>query len=185
MIYVLRNVTWIVGGLLLAALVHLSVILLVPSLASTDAWTRLGLFEVGTGFQILPAPSPEQSPIRLADPATAIAICRYDLDDTGPIKITGRLQVAYWGLSIHNRQGFVFYAINDRSIGDRPLELRVMSPEDISRFRADLPDAAEQELLIPSAQAQGFVLVRVILPVASARQRVEAELAKLRCGPAT
>jgi uncharacterized membrane protein len=183
MIATLRSLAIVFGGITLAGLIHLTAVLLLPSLASNDPWVRLGRFETAQGFQMLPSATAESAPLRMADPATVILVCRFDLDEDGSIRVTGRANVPYWGLSVHARHGGAFYAINNRAIGDRPLEMRVMTPDDVTRFRADLPDDAEQELLIAAPQAQGFVLIRALVPEPSARARIEAELGNLRCTP--
>jgi uncharacterized membrane protein len=185
MIRILRNLTWLAGGVALAALVHIAAVLLVPALVTNDAWTRLGRFQTGEGLQALPAATARATPIRMADPATVVLVCRYDLDDEGPIRVTGRANVPYWGLSLHNKHGAAYYAINNRALAERPLELRVMTADDVTRFRADLPEDAEQELLIAAPEAQGFVLIRALVPEPSSRPRIEAEMAKLACAPST
>ena len=184
MIVTLRHLVLAFATLVLVGLVHLSSIMLMPLIAPTDAWTRLGRFETAAGFQTLPAATPEASPLRLADPATVIAVCRYDLDEDGAIVIGGRANVAYWSLSVHNRQGAAFYAINDRGLGERPLELRVMPAEEVADYRAELPSEAEETLIVPAPQPRGFVLMRALVPYPSARARVEAEVRNLTCRPA-
>ena len=178
-----RNLALLVIAGLLAILVHLSSVLSVPYLAPIDAWSRLAILgEVGR-FITLPSPSSESSIVPRGDPATLVALCRYDLDESGQWKITGRLNIPYWGFSAHDRHGMVFYAINNRSFGDRPLALRIMSPDEVVRFRADLPEDAEQELLVAAPEARGFVLVRMLVTLPSLRARIEAELNQLQCQP--
>jgi uncharacterized membrane protein len=176
-----RNAIWIGGALALAALVHIAVILLVPVLMPIDAYTRFGQFEVERGFQALPAATPQAVALRFADPSVVSAICRYDLDQGGVIRITGRPTLAYWAVSLHNRTGLVYYAINNRGAGDRPLDLRVMDRDEITRLRADLPEAAEQSLLIAPPEPQGFALLRALVPTPNARARVEREVAGFTC----
>jgi len=177
----LRRFSTLIGMAVVAGLVHIAVVLSLPHLAPTDAVARLQRFEVGPGFQRITPASAAEMPWRFADPHIVQAFCRFDLEEDGPIRIHGRAALPYWGLSVHNRLGQAVYAINNRAIGDRPLQMRVMTPEDITRFRADLPDDAEQELLIPAPGVQGFVLLRALVPEASSRALVEREIANLRC----
>ena len=176
-----RSGALIIIAALLAALTHISAILLVPSLVPVDVWTRFAkLGDVGA-FALLATTDGVADLVPRNDPMTIIAICRYDLDDSGPVRISGRLSLPYWGFFAHDRRGMVYYAINNRSFGERPLSLRVMTADDVVRFRADLPEDAEQELLVASPDTRGFVLIRALVPFPSARLRVEAELKQLAC----
>jgi uncharacterized membrane protein len=181
MIASLRHLVLLFATLVLALMVHLASIMLLPHLAPTDTWTRLGRFESGPGFQVLPAVTPDASPLRLSDPATVIAVCRYDLEEDGAILVGGRANVAYWSISLHTRQGAAYYAINDRGLGERPLELRVMPADEVADYRAELPAQAEETLIVPAPQPRGFVVFRALVPYPSARARVEAETRNLSC----
>lgn len=176
-----RSGVLIIIAFLLAALTHVSAILLVPSLTLIDSWTKLAkLGDVGT-FALVTTTDGVSDLVPRNDPMTIIAICRYDLDDSGPVRISGRLNLPYWGFFAHDRRGMVYYAINNRAFGERPLSLRVMTGDDVVRFRADLPEDAEQELLVASPDARGFVLIRALVPFPGSRLRVEAELKQLEC----
>lgn len=175
---IVRMGTLFITLLLLAGLAHVSTILLIPTLAPVDDWSRLAPLSPLGKFTLLPAGTPS---IPRSDPMTILALCRYDLDGNGQIEISGTMNLPYWGLSAHNRLGLSYYTINNRTYGEKPLSLRIMSPEDLVRFRADLPEDAEQQLLIASTGARGFVLVRALVLSPSARDRVEGELQKLSC----
>lgn len=168
-------------ALLLAALSHIGAILLFPTLAGTDDWTRLASFGEPGKFVLLPTQPQLSAALPRSDPMMLMALCRYDLDETGSIRVSGSTDLPYWGLSAHNRHGMTYYAINNRGFGTRALSLRVMSQDDVLRFRADLPEDAEQELLVAAPEPRGFVLVRALIPFPSARPRIETELGKLSC----
>jgi uncharacterized membrane protein len=178
-----RRLVLVIGALVLLVLVHFSSILLLPQLAPTDVWTRLGRFETELGLQVLPPPTAEQSAIRLADPATVLALCRYDLDEVDGVLVSGQPNLAYWGLSVHNRTGAGFYAMNNRAAGERPLELRVTTPDEVERLRAEAPEDAEQTLLVAAAEPRGFVLIRALVPEPTSRPLVEQEVRNFSCRP--
>lgn len=178
-----RNFALLIMSGLLAALSHVSAILLLPSLTPNDSWSRLSVVaEIGK-VALLPPAETNPTLIPRSDPMTLVAICRYDLDESGPLKLSAALALPYWGLSAHDRLGMVYYAINNRSFGERALSIRIMNPDEVVRFRADLPEDAEQELLVAAPEQRGFVLVRALIPLPSARARIEAELMQLRCQP--
>lgn len=183
---IFRSGALLIVAVLVAALSHVSAILLMPALVPVDSWSRLGTFGEAGKFALLASSGlpGESSGVPRSDPMTLMALCRYDLDETGPVRISGEMALPYWGFFAHDRRGMVYYAINNRAFGDRPLSLRVMSADDVVRFRADLPEDAEQELLVASPEARGFVIVRALVPQPAARSRIEAELRRLDCQPA-
>ena len=52
MIASVRHLVFLFAMLVLVGIVHLSSIMLMPQIAPTDAWTRLGRFETGPGEQM-------------------------------------------------------------------------------------------------------------------------------------
>ena len=172
-----------IGAAILAALVHVASVLVLPSLAPESLWTRLETLGVGTtGFSRVPDVADRPEGIAALDPATVTVACRYDLAD-GPVKITGRLDLDYWAIWLHEERGHAYYAINARANGDRALELRIMTDDQLARFRADLPEDAETELLVASPTRRGFVVLRGLVPEPSTRAMVEREISGARCQP--
>lgn len=173
---------FLVGVAVLAALVHVVTVLAIPGQAPESFWTRLERIGVPIDGFVRLAPEREGEPgVRGLDPATITIACRFDLA-RGAVRVLGRLDVDYWGLWAHTESGFVHYAINSRSNGERRLELRIMTEDQLAVFRADLPEDAEQELLIASPTEKGFVVLRALVPEASARPLVEQELSAVTCG---
>ena len=85
----IRALLWILCGLILGGIVHLSTVLAMPQAAKQDAYSRLTpLTPVNTMVSLAP-PTAETTIMPFMDPSFAAAVCRYDLTN-GSIKLTRR-----------------------------------------------------------------------------------------------
>ncbi len=101
----IRWLLWGLGGLLLGGVVHLATVLLLPRVATQDAYSRLlaiGAGQCGRADSRSDARSSALLPFM--DPAVAAAVCRYDLAN-GPLKLTAPVTPAYTSVSFYTRFG--------------------------------------------------------------------------------
>ena len=176
----IRWALWLLGGLLLGGIVHLSTVLLLPRTATQDAYTRLAASTPVNKVMPLPAPTPEDAPIPFMDPAFAAAVCRYDLAG-GPLKFSVPVSQAYTSVSFYTRNGVAYYAINDRAAGRRVIELDLMTREQ----RQELPDdeevTAADRLIVESPTSTGLILVRALSPERGLMQMARQALIAAKC----
>ena len=90
----IRIMLWLLGGVLLGGIVHLATVLLLPRMASQDAYSRLSPLAPVNAISPIPAPTPENAAMPFMDPAFAMAVCRYDLGE-GPLKFSVPVSLAY------------------------------------------------------------------------------------------
>jgi len=177
----IRWALWLLGGLLLGGIVHLSSVLLLPSTATQDAYTRLAVAVPANTIMALPAPNPDDAALPFMDPAFATAVCRYDLAG-GPLKLRVPVSQAYTSVSFYSRNGVAYYAINDRAAGRRLIELDLMTAQQ----RADLPDdeevTAADRLIVEAPTPTGLILVRTFGPEPGLMPMARRALAAARCG---
>src|SRR3974377_1680336 len=114
----IRVALWLLGALLLAGVVHLATILLLPSLATQDAYARVAAMAPVNAVVPVPPPTPKNAVMPLLDPAFATSVCRYDLS-RGPLKFSVPISQAYTSVSFYSRGDIAYYAINDRAAGRR------------------------------------------------------------------
>lgn len=173
-----------VACLIVAGLTHLIVVLLVPVMATRDAYSRLVGFAAPMTTQILPAASPTEHSFPFADPATALAFCRYDLSD-GPVRIRAPVgRSGFASLSFHTRRGAVIYALTDRAATHDRMEAVVATEAQLRALvAADDEDNPSEDLRILSPTQQGYALSRVLTDVAGLRPEAEAQALKLSCSP--
>jgi uncharacterized membrane protein len=158
---VIRALFWLLGGLLLGGIVHLGMVLVLPRVATQDAYARLAPLAPVNSVSAIPPPSPEKAVMPFMDPAFAVSVCRYDLND-GPLKFSVPISQAYTSVSFYTRSGVAYYAINDRAAGRRVIELDLMTAEQHN----DLPDneeiTAADRLIVESPTATGLIILKAM-----------------------
>ena len=135
----IRLLLWLLGGLLLGGIVHLATVLLLPKLATQDAYARVAAIAPVNTVTPLPPPSPDDALLPFMDPAFAVAVCRFDLS-RGPLKFSVPISPAYTSVSFYTRTDVPFYAINDRAAGRRVIELDLMTQAQRDRTAAERGD---------------------------------------------
>jgi uncharacterized membrane protein len=175
---VTRTVLWLLAGVVLGGVIHLAVILSLPSLAANAAWAhRLSMRWAGRWCFHR---SPRRPNALHLDPELAYAVCRMDL-----------------------RQGPVSSAVCCRSPSGRSPSMGAPAPSSIpppiAMHRPEprtghlqpgsnaAPgqqqlDIAEGLLIVESRDDDVFVVIRLAPPHQAMRKRYEAALQKISCG---
>src|SRR5262249_30580028 len=176
----MRLLLWVLGGTLLGGIVHLATVLILPTLATQDAYSRLAPIAPGNAVAPLPAPTAEAAAIPFLDPAFAMAVCRYDLTD-GPIKLSVPVSPAYTSVSFYTRSEVAYYAINDRAAGRRVIELDLMTSEQRGDLPGDEEVTAADRLIVESPTLTGMILIKALAPEAGMLPAARSALAGARC----
>jgi uncharacterized membrane protein len=177
---VIRLLLWLLGGALLGGVVHLATVLVLPRLATQDAYSRLSPITQSTTVTPLPSPTPENALMPFMDPAFATAVCRYDLT-SGPLKFSVPISPAYTSVSFYTRSEVAYYAINDRSAGRRVIELELMTREQRNNLPGDEEITAADRLIVESPTSTGLVLIKALAPEAGLLPAARNVLASARC----
>jgi len=176
----IRLLLWILGGTLLGGIVHLGTVLVLPNLATQDAYSRLAPIAPVNAVAPLPPPTAEAAAIPFLDPAFAMAVCRYDLTD-GPIKLRVPVSPAYTSVSFYTRSEVAYYAINDRAAGRRVIELDLMTNEQRGDLPGDEEVTAADRLIVESPTVTGLILIKALAPEAGLLSAARNALAGARC----
>jgi uncharacterized membrane protein len=178
----IRWLLWLLSGALLGGVVHLITVLVLPSTATQDAYSRLAPVAPVNTVAAVPQPTAQNELMPYMDPAFATAVCRYDLAE-GPLKLTAPVSPAYTSVSFYTRRGVAYYAINDRAAGRRVIELDLMT----SAQRAELPDdeevTAADRLIVESPTPTGLIVLRALAPEPGLMTLARNALASARCEP--
>ena len=176
----IRTLIWLLGGAVLGAIIHLSVILVLPSFATQDVWARVTA--LGPDQEIItldPVEAGAPNPLGL-DPKLAYAICRLNLEK-GPGEVKGALPKAFWSVSIFNRSGISIYSTTNRSGIGQHLELGIFNAAQ-TRLLAQQKIGVEDGLLIvESPEDDVFVAVRLAPPHHVMLPRYREALLDLSC----
>ena len=178
----IRFALWLLGALLLGGIVHLATVLLLPSMATQDAYARVSAIAPVNSVIPVPPPTPENAVMPFMDPAFAVSVCRYDLS-RGPLKFSVPISQAYTSVSFYTRADVAYYAINDRAAGRRVIELDLMT----AAQRAELPEnediTAADRLIVTSPTTTGLIVIRALRPKRDGLQAARNALAAARCRP--
>ena len=164
-------------GLVLAAAVHIVIVLEGPTFAERDAFSRLQDTMAAENAQLVSAPGGAPTWVPQPDPAFAVAACAFDLGD-GPVRISAKTGPLFQSLSFHAKGGGVFYAVTDRAAVRGDLELVVMTRRQLDEALAlDDENEPSRDVRIVAPRTEGLVIVRVAAPFPSLRAQA-AEAAK-------
>jgi uncharacterized membrane protein len=179
---VIRFLLWLLGGVLLGGVVHLATVLLLPKMATQDAYSRLAPLTPVNRVVPVPHPSPDKATMPFMDPAFAMAVCRYDLTQA-PLKFTVPISQAYTSVSFYTRADIAYYAINDRAAGRRVIELDLMTPDQHN----DLPDneeiTAADRLIVESPTNTGLIVIKALAAEPGLLASAQNTLTSAKCQP--
>lgn len=168
---------------ILAVLVHFVVVLLVPFVTSQDAFARLAPLGALNDTVLMQGGSPAAKMLPYADPAVAMAFCRYDLA-SGPIRVQAPAGRSFSSISFHTRRGLVFYALTDKAAIHGVVEAVLGTPAQVRALAAhDDEESPSHDLRIPAPASEGFVLMRVFGEFPSLYAQAESEAKRLSCKP--
>ena len=176
----IRALLWILSGLILGGIVHLSTVLAMPRAATQDAYSRLTPLTPVNAMVPLAAPTADATIMPFMDPAFAAAVCRYDLTN-GSIKLTAPVSQAYTSVSFYTRNELAYYAINDRSAGRKVIELDLMTEAQHAALPEDEDVTAADRLIIDSPSAAGLIVMKALAPEPGLMPQAQASLAASSC----
>ena len=177
-----RLLLWLLGGALLGGIVHLASVLVLPSLASQDAYTRLAALAPVNTVTPVPSPSPGANLMPFMDPAFVMAVCRYDLSK-GPLGFSVPISPAYTAVSFYTRTNVAFYAINDRAAGRRAIELELMTTQQHDELPGEEDVTAADRLIVESPVTTGLILIKALVAEPGMLPAAREALAAARCRP--
>jgi uncharacterized membrane protein len=179
---VIRLALWLLGGVLLGGIVHLTTVLWLPELATQDAYSRLSPLAKVNSVTAMPAPTPDDSVMPFLDPAFAMAVCRYDLTN-GPLKFSVPVSPAYTSVSFYTKSDVAYYAINDRAAGRRVIELDLMTSEQRSELPGDDEVTAADRLIVESPTPTGLIVIKALAPEPGLMSAAQTALTAAKCAP--
>src|SRR5262245_37951529 len=115
-----RVLVFAVGGILLAGIIHISVVLLVPSFAKRNAWPRGLASGPARSFHALPTTG--AGGVTQPDACMLLAACRVSVS-SAPVRIQAHLPDDCWSVAIFDHRGLNLYSLNDRAADRSELDL--------------------------------------------------------------
>lgn len=167
-------------ALVVAGIVHLSTVLVMPWVATRDGFLRANALARDNAMTLL-STTEVRTGLPFADPAQAVAVCRYVLE-RGPVRV--RLPVGTAPISVlFLRKGAgIYHSLTDKAATQGILDIIVASPEQIRQITAlDSDDEPVQEIRITSGDDLGLVVIRALVPTPSERDAVDRLLRTATC----
>lgn len=167
-------------ALVVAGIVHLSTVLVMPWVATRDGFLRAGTLARDNSMVVLSA-TEARNTLPYADPAQAVAVCRFVLD-RGPVRV--RLGIADWPTTLlFLRKGSgIFHSLTEKAATQGVLDVVVATAEQMEKITAlDTDDDAVQELRVTAPVDIGIVLIRSLVRTDSEREAVMKQLRGASC----
>ncbi|MFZ1813230.1 MAG: hypothetical protein WBO55_11815 [Rhizobiaceae bacterium] len=174
-----RMIYYAICTLVVAGIVHISVVLLIPAYGTKDAFATISgkidpldfkpVSELGGNVLITDV-----------DPYFAYGLCRFDLKTLGMQMSAPKIDT-FWSATLIDEDGTVIYSLNSRTAIDNKLDLILLNPVQILRLREVAPIEAESAIIVESDVNAGFVVVRVLRPDENWAAKANGFLNKVEC----
>jgi uncharacterized membrane protein len=148
---------YILGALIVAALIHFAAIIAVPRLLMHVAMERIGAGG-SNAWLVSDRVTAASRQIVRPSPDFAYSACVFDLSE-GPVVITATPWDAYWSLSLYGANSDNFFVIDDR-------EAHYGAEITLVRRGTAHPEGAS--MVVESPSAHGIALIRRLAPTPSA-----------------
>lgn len=168
-------------GLVGAALLHIVIILSLPSFTGRDAYTRVQAFGEANRFFPLAGSSDSLAPIN-DDPAMKTAVCAFSVE-TGPIRLFAEGDVPFWSLAVYDSASNEVFSMNDRTSVSGALDTLIATPIQLIGIRKAVPAELEQAILVEMRGEEGYAVLRTFVPTQSREEAATAFLADASCEP--
>ncbi|MEC9342320.1 MAG: hypothetical protein VYD64_00605 [Pseudomonadota bacterium] len=172
---------YLLCALVLAAIVHISVILLIPSYGTQDAYAIISRKIEPFAFRPIPGTGPDAL-LSDIDPFFAYGVCRFELENRG-LYMSGPKIDSFWSATVLDEDGTVIYSLNSRTAIEGKLDLILLDPVEILRLREVAPPEAETSIIVEGDIKAGFVVLRVLMPDDSWQVRAQSFLEEVSCAP--
>ncbi|SMF48677.1 Uncharacterized membrane protein [Xaviernesmea oryzae] len=181
-IFALQVLFAAVTGLIGAALLHLVIVLLLPDFSERDAYTRVLAEGESHRFYRL-GEKPDRAGLSKNDPFVDTAVCAFDVSE-GPLRLTApNGGVPFWSLAVYDQSSNEVFSINDRTSAGGVLDVVIATPVQLTSLRQAQPPALSQSILVETTQAEGYVVLRSLVPQPSFADIASQFLSQATCTP--
>ena len=179
---VFAPIAFLVAILFLAGTIHIGAILLVPTFARADGWSRLAAFAGEDRFAEIPVVGGDRKTVAGLDPLFVNGACRVGLADS-PAAITVEARDRFWSLALYDRKGTIVFSLNDRTAIEGRLDMVVVSPAQNVQIKSAMPTALQQSIVVEAKSDDLIALLRLFAPTAAAQQEAQRIIAEAECVP--
>ncbi|RFZ88060.1 DUF1254 domain-containing protein [Shinella sp. WSJ-2] len=176
----MRSVLYAIAiGLVGAALLHIVIILSLPSFTGRDAYTRVQTFGENNRFFPLASVGDTLAPLN-DDPAMKTAVCTFSVEN-GPVRLFADSEVPFWSLAVYDDASNEVFSMNDRTSVSGALDTLIATPIQLIGIRKAVPPELEQSILVEMRGTEGYAVLRTFVPTASRQPAAVGFLADASC----
>ena len=151
--------------LLVAALTHLTAILLLPKVATRDAYDLLAGQAAANRMTLFASARPGDKTVPFRDPATVQGLCYFDLSK-GPVRVRSKTEDGrLLTLSFRTREGRIFYSMTDRAALRDTIDIRLLTPAQLADVVAsdDEDQGLPEELRLQPPTSTGLLVATALV----------------------
>ncbi len=177
--------TLVLIAALVAGLTHFLAVLILPGVASKDAFTLLTPRDPVNRMSLFPASKPGDDLIPFRDPATVQGVCFFDVGQA-PLRIRTKIeQGRLLTLSFRTPQGKIFYSMTDRAALRDSIDIRLVTGGQLDAIEAtDEQDAGlPTELRLKAPTVKGLVVATALAARPSEAKDAEERIKAISCAP--
>lgn len=161
-----------------AGLTHILSLIATPLLLKEDVFSRLGE-RAGQGLHVLEPEEVRRLPF--ADPAMALAVCRYDLA-SGPLRVRTELSETFLVVVFAEEGRGIFSSVSDRAATSGVLDVVLATQAQLDQINAlDDRNEAVEEIRVLAQRPRGVAILKVLIDRPSSREKALAVLRAARC----
>jgi uncharacterized membrane protein len=168
-------------GLFGAAVLHILIILALPSFTGLDAYTKLSAYDSEGRFVPFNARR-DAIGFSNGDPYLRTAACLFSIEDA-PVRLTASGDVPFWSFAIYDSASNEVFSMNDRSAAGGDLDTIIASPAQLAAIRKSDPDVISESVLIEMPRPDGYIVLRTLAPAQSFEQAAQDFLGGAECQP--
>jgi uncharacterized membrane protein len=168
-------------GLAGAAVLHILIVLALPSFTGLDAYTRLQNYEAPDNFIVF-APETDENGFSDGDPYLRVAACVFEVSDR-PVHLRASGSVPLWSFAVYDSSSNEVFSMNDRSAAGGDLDAIIASPQQLAGIRKSNPDVISESVLIEMPRPEGYIVLRALAPAPSYEDAAKAFLEEASCDP--
>ena len=171
---------------LVAALTHFAAILLIPRVATEDAYNVLAARNASNKLIVLPPSRPGDKLVPYRDPATIQGVCFFDVGKA-PIRVRTRTEDGkLLTLSFRTPEGRVFYSMTDRAALKDTIDIRLVTTAQLAAIEdaeTDVEQGLPSELRLKVPAQRGLLVATALVERPSERRDAEARIRAITCAP--
>ncbi|MDE1173848.1 MAG: DUF1254 domain-containing protein [Parvibaculaceae bacterium] len=169
--------SWIFATLMLSVIIHIITIHTIPYAVMHRAMSRMSENAGGVNKPSFPpAPTATSRGVVRPSPDLLYVACVYDVDKN-PVRFTGLVPDGYWSLSFFADNSDNFYAIDDRKLPSKSVDVLLASEDQEVQ-----PHPGETLVISPSDK--GVALFRFLVTGPAAREAMDKLRHQSGCAPA-